>query len=56
MLDRAQIAAALGRLAAILRERGAEGELCLLDGTVMVVAFKARATTKDVGPSFIPAG
>lgn len=55
MLDRAEILAALRRLAELLRERGAEGEICLLGGTVMVLAFSARAATRDVDAIFEPA-
>ena len=56
MLDRNQILRALARLADILRERGVQGEICLLGGTVMVLAFKARSATKDVDAIFEPAG
>lgn len=45
---------ALERLADILRDRGTEGEVCLLGGTVMVLAFNARAATKDVDAVFQP--
>ncbi len=55
MLDRDQILRALERLAAILRERSTEGEICLLGGAVMVLAFKARPATKDVDAIFEPA-
>ena len=55
MLSREQILRALDRLAAILREHGTEGEVCLLGGTVMVLAFNARAATKDVDAIFEPA-
>jgi hypothetical protein len=55
MLDRDQIVAALGRVAEHLRARGAQGEICLLGGTVMVLAFKARVSTKDVDAVFEPA-
>lgn len=55
MLDRATILGALRRLAELLRERGTQGELCLLGGTVMVLAFSARPSTKDVDAIFEPA-
>jgi hypothetical protein len=55
MLDRDTIVEALRRLAALLRERGVEGEICLLGGTVMVLAFRARPSTKDVDAIFQPA-
>ena len=45
---------ALDRLSKVLGDRGITGELCLLDGTVMVLAFKARARTKDVDAIFHP--
>lgn len=54
VLDRDQILAALGRLASVLRERETTGELCLLGGTVMVLAFRARPATKDVDAIFQP--
>lgn len=54
-LDRATILRALGRLSTLLGERGITGELCLLGGTVMVLAFNARASTKDVDAIFQPA-
>ena len=48
MLDWNTILRPLGRLAELLRERDTEGELCLFGGTVMVVAFRARPSTRDV--------
>ena len=41
MLDRDAILGAFERLAELLRERGVEGEVCLLGGTVMVLAFRS---------------
>jgi len=55
VLDEATITRALGRLAQLLKERGAQGEICLLGGTVMVLAFKARPATRDVDAIFHPA-
>lgn len=55
MLDREAILAALRRLAELLQERGAEGEVCLLGGTVMVLAFRSRPSTRDVDAIFQPA-
>ena len=55
MLDRDAILGAFERLAALLRERGVEGEVCLLGGTVMVLAFRSRPATKDVDAIFQPA-
>ena len=46
-LDRETILRALGRLSELLGARGVKGEICLLGGTVMVLAFNARASTKD---------
>ena len=37
-----------------LKRRGATGELCLFGGTVMVLAFAARISTKDVDAIFQP--
>jgi hypothetical protein len=54
MLARKTILAALENLATLLRERGVDGELCLLGGTAMVLAFGARASTKDVDAIFQP--
>jgi len=56
VLTRDEIVGALERLGALLKERGAEGAVCLLGGTVMVLAFGARAATKDVDAIFEPAG
>ena len=53
-LDGDTIVRALDRLSQILGDRGVTGELCLLRGTVMVLAFKARARTKDVHAIFHP--
>lgn len=55
MLERDQIVRALARLAELLRDRGTQGEICLLGGTVMVLAFRARPATKDVDAIFEPA-
>lgn len=53
-LDRDTIVRALDRLSQVLGDRGITGELCLLGGTVMVLAFKVRARTKDVDAIFHP--
>jgi len=37
-----------------LKRRGVTGELCLFGGTVMVLAFAARPSTKDVDAIFQP--
>jgi hypothetical protein len=54
-LDRRTILQALGRLSELLGDRGVKGEICLLGGTVMVLAFNARASTRDVDAVFFPA-
>jgi hypothetical protein len=55
VLSKATITSALARLAELLRGRGLEGEVCLLGGTAMVLAFDARPTTKYVDAIFEPA-
>lgn len=55
-LSRDEIIAALSALAAGLGTRGVTGEICLFGGAVMVLAFNARVTTKDVDAIFKPAG
>ncbi len=53
-LSREVILRALGRLSEELAHRDVSGELCLFGGTVMVLAFSARVTTKDVDALFQP--
>jgi hypothetical protein len=53
-LNSETILEALGRLSELLRQRGVMGELCLLGGTVMVLAFRSRVSTKDVDAIFHP--
>ncbi len=53
-MDRETILEALKRLSDLLGSRGITGEICLLGGTVMVLAFKARTATKDVDAIFHP--
>lgn len=55
MLDRQQIIAGLTLLSERLKARGVDGELCLLGGTAMVLAFNARQSTKDIDAVFEPA-
>lgn len=50
-----QILAALNVLSDELGKQGVTGEVCLFGGTVMVLAFTARLTTKDVDALFQPA-
>ncbi len=54
-LDAKTIVEALQALSDQLGEREAKGELCLFGGTVMVLAFNARLSTKDVDAIFQPA-
>ncbi|RPI28247.1 MAG: hypothetical protein EHM61_05840 [Acidobacteria bacterium] len=54
-LDRETILIALENLADALRQRNVTGELCLFGGSVMVLAFNARPSTKDVDAIFEPA-
>ena len=53
-LTRQQILAALQTLSAELGQQAVTGEICLFGGTVMVLAFAARLTTKDVDAIFRP--
>jgi hypothetical protein len=53
-LTREQILNALRSLSDKLREQNIVGEICLFGGTVMVLAFKARVSTKDVDALFQP--
>jgi hypothetical protein len=54
-LSREDILAALRALSDELAKRKIIGEVCLFGGTVMVLAFTARLTTKDVDALFQPA-
>ncbi len=53
-LSREAILKAFQALSGELARSGATGELCLLGGTVMVLAFAARPSTKDVDAIFQP--
>jgi hypothetical protein len=53
-LTRDTILRALSSLSDELARRGVTGELCLFGGTVMVLAFTARISTKDVDALFQP--
>ena len=55
VLSRETILAALGTLSDELSKQRVLGEICLFGGTVMVLAFTARLSTKDVDPLFQPA-
>ena len=52
-----RIVRAFDALSSALGQRGVVvvGEVCLLGGTVMVLAYIARPTTKDVDALFLPA-
>jgi hypothetical protein len=54
-LNREQILAALQSLSDHLGQRGVVGEVCVFGGTVMVLAFTARLSTRDVDALFQPA-
>ena len=54
-LSRETILKAFQEMSDELERRGASGELCLFGGTVMVLAFAARLSTKDVDAIFQPA-
>lgn len=53
-LSRETILRAFQDLSDELARTGTTGELCLLGGTVMVLAFAARPSTKDVDAIFQP--
>jgi hypothetical protein len=53
-LTREAILRALSSLSQELGRQGITGELCLFGGTVMVLAFTARLSTKDVDALFQP--
>jgi hypothetical protein len=54
MLSRETILAALSRLSDELERKGVLGELNIVGGTAMVLAFNARGSTKDVDAIFEP--
>ena len=53
-LERAAIIKAFQEMSDELGRRGITGELCLFGGAVMVLAFAARVSTKDVDAVFQP--
>ncbi|HUS33948.1 MAG TPA: hypothetical protein VM680_01225 [Verrucomicrobiae bacterium] len=54
-LSAEEIIGALSALSDELGRAGTKGEICLFGGAVMVLAFKARISTKDVDALFQPA-
>src|SRR4051794_41479804 len=54
-LSKPDILSALARLDELLASEGRTGELCLFGGTVMVLVFNARISTRDVDAVFRPA-
>lgn len=54
-MDVETIRNALQALSEELKRRNSRGELCLLGGTTMMLAFQARQSTKDVDAIFAPA-
>jgi hypothetical protein len=54
MLGRDQVLEAFRRLSGHLAESGVIGEIQLLGGAVMMLAFQAREATKDVDAIFAP--
>ena len=53
-LSREEIINAFQKISDELGQRGVKGELCLFGGTIMVLAFAARVSTKDVDAIFQP--
>ncbi|MFN4033239.1 MAG: DUF6036 family nucleotidyltransferase [Fimbriimonadales bacterium] len=54
MLNREQILEALTRLAEVLHTRGVQGEIYLVGGAAMAVAYDARRATRDIDAVFTP--
>ena len=54
MLEETEIREALVILDGALARRGVRGEICLFDGAVMVLAFQARQSTRDIDAVFAP--
>ncbi len=55
MISREVLVTALERLSARLGEQDIVGEIALIGGTAMMIAFQARQSTKDVDAVFAPA-
>lgn len=56
MLSAQDIKRLLEELNAELRTAGVKGELYLVGGAVMCLAYRARASTRDIDGFFVPAG
>lgn len=56
MITETEIREALAALDRELGRRGVRGEICLFGGAVMVLAFHARQSTRDVDAIFAPVG
>src|SRR4051812_27882590 len=54
-LTKSDITSALARMDELLGNKGVTGEICLFGGTVMVLAFNARISPRDVDAVFQPA-
>lgn len=54
MLSRSQIIEALTRLASVLEAQGVQGEMYLVGGAAIALAYDARRATRDVGAIFTP--
>jgi hypothetical protein len=54
VLSKDQVLEAFGRLSVHLAANGVIGEIHLLGGAVMMLAFQAREATKDVDAIFVP--
>ncbi len=53
-MDREQILTALKALAGLLDERGIEGEMYLVGGAAIALAYDARRSTRDIDAVFEP--
>jgi hypothetical protein len=54
MLSRGQIIEALTRLASVLEAQGVQGEMYLVGGAAIALAYDARRATRDVDAIFTP--
>ena len=53
-MDRAEILGALRHLAAALEARGLAGDMFVVGGAAMAMAFDARRSTRDIDAVFVP--